>query len=348
MADTWLTIEQAAVTLGLSVRTVNRHIVAGKLPSRLQDGRREVLVQVPADKADMASVGATVGASAPRQAFDDSPFGAVLSPFASDTPSVTGPAIAGHATVNIPPSGFDRHAESHADRLSDRPSDAPHHSNINAETVLALADNANEKAELAVSAYQALARATDVQVQHVRRSARVAWASVAVMGLGVSVAVGWTTHHLTKQQVQSQFLRQQVEAKSETAETLSAERETLRAELSAAREEAARAEGKAGALTDSQARLEAEVKDARTVATDAQARLADAQVKEAQARAEWQTLRDAAARQPAPATQPVRQPADEARAERPAAGGVTEQGDQTPRPARSGVQPGPISRGGAD
>ena len=349
MADTWLTIEQAAVTLGLSVRTVNRHIVAGKLPSRLQDGRREVLVQVPADKAAMASMGASVGATAPRQTFDDSPFGAVLSPFASDTPSVTGPAIAGHATVNIPPPAtFDRPSGPSSDRPSDRPTDAPHHSNINAETVLALADNANEKAELAVSAYQALARATDVQFQHVRRSARLAWTSVAVMGLGVSVAVGWTTHHLTRQQVQSQFLREQIEAKAATADTLSAERETLRAELSAARQEAARAEGKAGVLTDSQARLEAEVRDARTTATDAQARLADAQVKEAQARAEWQALREANARQTPPATQPVRPAADDARAERKPDTGDREQGVQAPRGARTGIQPGPVTHRGED
>ena len=43
----WITIEQAAVTLGLSVRTVNRHMAAGKLQSRLNgEGRREVLVSV--------------------------------------------------------------------------------------------------------------------------------------------------------------------------------------------------------------------------------------------------------------------------------------------------------------
>src|SRR4051794_562308 len=145
MADTWLTIEQAAVTLGLSVRTVNRHIVAGKLPSRLQDGRREVLVQTPSDKSS---------------AIDDSPFGAVLSPFASDGPSVTGPAIAGHATVTIPPPGSA--ASRSSSDTDDRSSDNLSRSHIDTETVLALADNANEKAELAVSAYQALARATDV------------------------------------------------------------------------------------------------------------------------------------------------------------------------------------------
>ena len=278
MADTWLTIEQAAVTLGLSVRTVNRHIVAGKIPSRLQDGRREVLVPTPADKSASSSDAGRV--------YDDSPFGAVLSPFASDAPSVTGPAISGHATVNIPPPhGFDRSSDNGTDRSSDRSSDAGHHSNINAETVLALADNANEKAELAVTAYQALARATDVQFQHVRRSARFAWGAVAVMAVGVSVAVGWTTHHLTRAQVQTQYLKEQVQTKSVATDTLSAERETLRAELSAAKELAARAEGKASTLTDVQTRLEADVKDVET-------RLADAQTKEALARAETESLKE--------------------------------------------------------
>ena len=269
MADTWLTIEQAAVTLGLSVRTVNRHIVAGKIPSRLQDGRREVLVQTPSDKAS---------------AIDDSPFGAVLSPFASDGPSVTGPAIAGHATVTIPPPGSA--ASRSSSDTDDRSSDNPSRSQIDTETVLALADNANEKAELAVSAYQALARATDVQFQHVRRSARFAWSAVAVMALGVSAAVGGTTYYLTKSHVQTQYLQEQVQAKTGVADTLSAERETLRAELSAAKEQAAHSDGKASALTDVQSRLE-------TNAKEAQARATDAQTKEAQARAELETLRTA-------------------------------------------------------
>src|SRR5687768_11586033 len=56
MAESWQTIEQAAVSLRLSVRTVNRHIVAGKLQSRLNEGRREVLVDAPASAtADGAS-----------------------------------------------------------------------------------------------------------------------------------------------------------------------------------------------------------------------------------------------------------------------------------------------------
>jgi hypothetical protein len=286
MADTWLTIEQAAVALGLSVRTVNRHIVAGKIPSRLQDGRREVLVQMPADARSAPS---PAGPSP-----DASPFAAVLNPFASDAMSATGPAIAGHATVTIPPP---------SDRALDRPSDTPSHASVDAETVLALADSAAEKAEMAVSAYQALARATDTQFQHVRRSARLAWASVAVMALGVSVAVGWTTHHLTKSQVTTQHLRQQVESKSAATDTLSAEREGLRAELTAAKEQAARAEGKASALSDVQTKLESDIREA-------QARAADAQTREARARAEWEALLASTRPATAASTQPVNRPSD--------------------------------------
>src|SRR5688500_7647911 len=112
MAETWLTIEQAAVALGLSVRTVNRHIVAGKIQSRLQDGRREVLVSMPDENA-----------SAPPS---DAP---PASPFAADS------APRDSQTVDVP---------------SASPAFDP-------ETILALADNAAEKAELAISAYQALA-----------------------------------------------------------------------------------------------------------------------------------------------------------------------------------------------
>ena len=60
----WMNIEQAAVTLGLSVRTVNRHINAGKLQSRLAEGRREVLMDGPVAKrfrARSRQSGASIG-----------------------------------------------------------------------------------------------------------------------------------------------------------------------------------------------------------------------------------------------------------------------------------------------
>ena len=233
MADTWLTIEQAAVALGLSVRTVNRHIVANKIQSRLNEGRREVLVSMPDEPADGSDVPTDVSSAA--------------SPFAAQRLTIDSQG----ADYARQASDYARQASDHVRQVSEGAVEAPV---IDTSTVLALADNAAEKAELAISAYQALARATDMQFRSVRRSARVAWAAVAVMAAGVSVAVGWTTHHLTKAQVEGRHLQEQVRTTFDMAERASAERESLRAELSAARELAARVEGKASVLTEAQAR----------------------------------------------------------------------------------------------
>lgn len=233
MADTWLTIEQAAVALGLSVRTVNRHIVAGKIQSRLNDGRREVLVDMP-DEVD------------PDAAGDDA------------RPSAASPFAAERVTIDSQGADYARQASDYARQTQDHVRQASQASTdghtIDPNTVLALADNAAEKAELAISAYQALARSTDMQFQHVRRSARFAWGSVAVMAAGVAVAVGWTTHHLTKAHVEGRHLEQQVRTTTEVADRAAAERDRLRTELSAAREQAARAEGQVTALSEPAAR----------------------------------------------------------------------------------------------
>src|SRR5215211_3468685 len=192
MADTWLTIEQAAVALGLSVRTVNRHIVANKIQSRLNEGRREVLVSMPDEPtADDPSAGPT--------------------PFAAERLTIDSQG----ADYARQASDYARQASDHVRQVSEGTLNA---SPIDPTTVLALADNAAEKAELAISAYQTLARSTDTQFRSVRRSARVAWGAVAVMAAGISVAVGWTTHHLTKAQVEGQHLQQQVRTPSDVAE----------------------------------------------------------------------------------------------------------------------------------
>ncbi len=47
MAQAWQTVEEAALTLGISVRTLHRRIAKGELQSRLENGRREVFVEIP-------------------------------------------------------------------------------------------------------------------------------------------------------------------------------------------------------------------------------------------------------------------------------------------------------------
>jgi chromosome segregation ATPase len=143
---------------------------------------------------------------------------------------------------------------------------------IDADTVLALADNAASKAEMAVTAYQTLARVADAQVRQARRGARVAWAAVAIMVVGVTGAVGWATHRLTRTSVELDEMQRNIAAADETNRSLSAKWEsalvahdaaqkslraehqtienTLRTELSSAKTQAAHAEGQLAAYKE--------------------------------------------------------------------------------------------------
>ena len=47
MAYAWQTVEQAALTLGISTRTIARRIAKTELESRLHSGRREVYIRLP-------------------------------------------------------------------------------------------------------------------------------------------------------------------------------------------------------------------------------------------------------------------------------------------------------------
>jgi excisionase family DNA binding protein len=192
MSENWMTVEQAAVTLGLSVRTVTRHINAGKLQSRLTDGRREVQI-------DSVQIPGAVGAT-----------GAIAN------------------------------TETFADR-----DDA-----IDCETVLALADNAADKAELAVSAYQTLARSADERIHTTRRLSYAAWSIVAVMTVGTIVSVGWASHKMTRAAVETQHLQKQVTDATALADSAVGECDDLRRMLAAAREDAARAEGRLAAYNE--------------------------------------------------------------------------------------------------
>src|SRR5688572_11241697 len=49
MAYAWQSVEEAAVTLGISTRTLHRRISKGEVETRLENGRREVLVCLPDD-----------------------------------------------------------------------------------------------------------------------------------------------------------------------------------------------------------------------------------------------------------------------------------------------------------
>jgi excisionase family DNA binding protein len=209
MDENWMTIEQAAVALGVSVRTVNRHINAGKLRSRLADGRREVLLD----------------AAAPIPA---ATFGVA--------------AAGGHASGEVSDGNFSAGA---IESVS-------HHDThvVDYETVLALADNAADKAELAVSAYQALARSADERVRSSRRLSYAAWSLVGACAACAIVSVGWASHKLTRAAVETRHLQEQVSTVTATADSMNDECDDLRRALAAAREQAARNDGQLAAYRE--------------------------------------------------------------------------------------------------
>ncbi len=196
MNENWTTIEQAAVTLGLSVRTVNRHINAGKIQSRLNEGRREVLID------------------------------------SAMTAGVVGQAAVDAEQITI------------ADQLA-RTDDT-----VDYETVLALADNAADKAELAVSAYQTLALHSEERVRTTRRLSYAAWSLVAMLAVVAIVSVGWTSSKLTRAAVETEHLEQQVTTAAAQANQADNECDDLRRALADAREHAARAEGRLATYTE--------------------------------------------------------------------------------------------------
>lgn len=64
MASAWQTLEEAALTLGVSSRTLHRRITRGEVETRLNNGRREVMVQIaepelPAGLSDVGQKGQT-------------------------------------------------------------------------------------------------------------------------------------------------------------------------------------------------------------------------------------------------------------------------------------------------
>ena len=235
MSEVWQTIEQAAVTLGLSVRTVNRHITAGKLQSRLFEGRREVLVALPDERPRAESFAAAGASAAAGRDGQESRPGAANGQGTDDlsfsSSAVSPSASAGASDPFAEPAQRDAFRQTvTADFGADRPLDG--------QTMLALADSIDDKATLAVGAYQTLARSAETQVQSLRRVAFGAWAVVGVMAAGVIVAVGWATHRLTTAEVTATHLSKEVDKQTTDKERLAAERERDRAELQNVRQQA--------------------------------------------------------------------------------------------------------------
>ena len=203
MAYTWQTVELAAVTLGISTRTIARRIAKGELESRLTNGRREVYICLPDSGPPVETLeGELTGADAPGYHADY------------------------EQTVR------------HTVAASSAPG-----ADVETSTALILAEDRARRAEMAISVIQQSTAIVRDEVRVARTSARWGWGVVAAMAAGVVVAVGWTTTTVTRSQQQADALRDKVVVATAQTEQLTREQQQLRSDLERARTTAARAEG---------------------------------------------------------------------------------------------------------
>jgi hypothetical protein len=205
MAYEWQSVEEAAVTLGVSTRTLHRRISKGEVETRLENGRREVLVCLPDPE----------------------------------------PEVIQEEQVEV----------------TDMPSTPPRPSHdVSTDTSIVLAQKeiqfANEKVrrtELALAAFQHTSTILQKEANRARISGRCAWAAVAVLSVGVYVAVGWTASKVTEFRTNNANLNSQLNQAAAVAETKTAEAEKYREERDEAKQAAARVEGE---LTATKVNLE--------------------------------------------------------------------------------------------
>jgi hypothetical protein len=196
MAYAWQSVEEAAVTLGVSSRTLHRRISKGEVETRLEDGRREVLVCLPDPEPEVADQ--TQGMTDDSEMLGESP---------SATPSEPNSAI------------------------------------VLAKMEIALANEKVRRTELALAAFQHTSTLLQQEASRTRISARCAWAAVAVLSVGVYVAVGWTASQVTAFRTNNANLTQQLHQATVTVDQKTAEVEKYREERDQAKQAAARVEG---------------------------------------------------------------------------------------------------------
>lgn len=232
MAYAWQSVEEAALTLGVSTRTLHRRISKGEVETRLENGRREVLVCLPDPEPEAeatpepAPVSETLMGSPPQDpaVAGGTGFGAGMGLGAGL------PIVGGSPGFAEPPAYSDSRAI------------------VLARQEIALANEKVRRTELALAAFQHTSQLLERETTRSRISARVAWGAMAVLSIGVYVAVGWTASRLTRANADREHI-------SEQLNVAAAEVDRLRERTAKAEQEAAR---KAGELQATKALLAAQ------------------------------------------------------------------------------------------
>ena len=272
MAQAWQTLEEAALTLGVSLRTLHRRLARNELVTRMESGRREVLVVLPDPEPSPEILAAAEHAEAEAaDALADT----------SDTAGDDDPV-------------YDGSAEVVSEEIQ--------------QTMLALHEDRLRRTDLAIMAYQQSVTVAAADARRAVVRSRVAWSAAAVMTVSLFLATTWATHAVTKIRGDVSHLSDSVRHLTSDVEVKSREIKELRQESQQSKVAAARAEGELAAAKTEIGRLVEAQQQAAAAA--AQVRVASAAVapEASPAAATQPAMTVTAATQPSATTQPVAAP----------------------------------------
>jgi cell division protein FtsB len=272
MATCWQTVEEAALTLGISSRTLHRRLAKGEFQTRLENGRREVLVVVDdsqplSDAAVSAQVRAELSAFARRASQLHERARSAENLKSENSPDPRGSALRatsrgvarnGAADSGDPPAidPADQHPDfSEASNAPDTQASSPASDTADTpneieSTMLTLHEDRIRRTDLAIMAYQQSVNVVASDSRRAHRSARIAWALAGCIIVALFVGGIWGTHTLTQAQAEVDHLHQIVRQLSDTSDARAHEVAQLRQQSETARLASSRTEGELSAARE--------------------------------------------------------------------------------------------------
>jgi outer membrane murein-binding lipoprotein Lpp len=215
MAEAWQTLEEAALTLGISSRTLHRRLARGEFQTRMENGRREVLVVIEERDPSLDRL-----AAAGRKG---------MSHGVTDAAADTSASAADMATTPDAAEDYGNAIGGAAEAVQ--------------QTMLALHEDRIRRTDLAIMAYQQSVMVAGAEARRAVTRSRVAWSVAGVMAVAMFLGVTWATHRVTQATAEVSQLADNVRQLSGAVEVKSREIQELTRDSQAAKVSAARAEG---------------------------------------------------------------------------------------------------------
>jgi len=218
MAEAWQTLEEAALTLGISSRTLHRRLARGEFETRMENGRREVLVVVEEPDPSLARL-----AAAARYGKNS---------IASDTAATSASASVTSADTAVNSAAEDDYGIS-TEAASEEVQ----------QTMLALHEDRLRRTDLAIMAYQQSVMVAAAEARRAVTRSRVAWGVASLLVVTCFLGATWAAHRVTQATAEVSHLSVNVRELTNDVEVKSREIKELRQDSQAAKVSAARAEG---------------------------------------------------------------------------------------------------------